>query len=273
MSKRPFVTERPLGRMLAVLIPSMPAIAVVLWVINDLLRNDLAQLMALFHFLWPGFELYISDPDRWAADGYAEVMLLGWAIIIGGVAVLYFTIYSWIFPRYNVRYGQHRVKDGRAYWSSTNMPTQIWDRIWGSPPRNVNDHYVLQSWPLNIIAPRKSLIRITTTLNEPVERSLTDMVVDELVGRQMIGPNHLITSSEVIPYVKPDNRYVGDVFDKRAVELVKSCSDLSFGNPHIRHGVMSEASYYEDDRIFSAIYDDDGPDSTENDELEGEIDG
>lgn len=247
MSDGFFLEAHPQVKGLLLLIPYAPIIALCAAIIQQSWVG-FKDIMALLPAIVPGYTILMdSGYETWSAEGYVEMTMLLIVAITTVIAIIYAMLWSYIFPRYTIRYGTHTVADGRMYWADDNWFVRTWDAWYGSPPRPVINRYVNHGL---IFHPGK-LTKITSTLEEKGRREGYNFIVDEKPSRIIVGPRHIATSDEVMPHINPDLAYTREVFRQRSEELTDATCKLSIANPHIRTDMMRDSSYYEDPRVFN----------------------
>ena len=182
-----------------------------------------------------GIFTYPAGPGQWFVDYWPLLVLM----IMLAVSVL---IFVWALPwrvafkDYVIIRGNTRARDGRVMWSTMNIWTRLWDRIYGTAPRTKVDIWLKTKFWWNPLIPSKGLLRLT--LDREVERpeynGIFTIEARERRYRQYVGHDHMITTDDAQQSRPIPLAHINSNFHSRGQRLVRDTQKFSLANPTVR---------------------------------------
>lgn len=225
------------------------ALVAVYLVLAELLRGNYLFMLDWYQASWvlPALvEITSSQASLeawWAESGTFFLVCTVFIIMVAWTAynmvwkVLFKDYYRIIYKDWDSRMVLTERKEGRLYWSTDNMPTCLWDRWYGSPPRTGHYIWIRYSWwPLfNPFDPSSSMTRIELSPEEAIEvRGSKRIYGHEKPIRKRVGIRQLVTTNEKFETKEVPLEQAKKEFDARTSTLVSVTRELSKGNAAIR---------------------------------------
>lgn len=234
----------PLYELAANVLPKLPIIGILLalaisaissmaagnmWFILDWYRATwvLPQLVAIYSY--PG------GPSEWFADYWPLVMI---AVMLLVSVLIFVWALPWrvAFKDYVIVRGNTRARDGRVMWSTMNIWTRLWDRIYGTEPRKTVDIWLKTKFWWNPLMPSKGLLHLT--LDAEADRPEYDgpfvLTARERQYRRYVGYNHMVTTDDAQQTLPIPLEEITSNFQSRGRLLVDDTQKFSLANPTVR---------------------------------------
>lgn len=229
---------------LASILPKSPLFALLAFLLYDAMAS-LAEGDMFFAYDWyqatwvlpriVGIFLYPGGPGEWFKLFWPLVTLLV-MLAITVIFVIWAIPYRFAFKDYIIIRGNVKVKDARIIWSTDNLWTRIWDRIYGTPPREKVELWLKHKFFWNPILPDRGLVKLT--LDRQIEKPEPDgpftVIAYERRYRRFIALDEMETTddgqqSREIPLDQANGR-----FNDRGKLLVWDTQRFSLANPDVR---------------------------------------
>lgn len=179
--------------------------------------------------------LYPGGPSAWF-ELYWPLALIIVMLLMTVAFVIWSLPYRFCFKDYVIIRGNVKVKDGRVMWSTDNMWTRMWDRAYGTPPRNKVELWLKHRFFWNPLMPNKGLVKLT--LDREIEKPELDgpftLIAFERRYRMFVALDEMVTTddgqqSRLIPLDQANEN-----FNDRGKMLVKDTQKFSLANPRVR---------------------------------------
>ncbi len=234
----------PLYELAATILPKLPIISLLLVLafsaITSMAAGNLWFVMDWYEATWilpqlVGIFTYAGGPGEWFADYWPLVMI---AVMLL-VSVL---IFAWALPwrvafkDYVIVRGNTKARDGRVMWSTMNIWTRLWDRVYGTEPRKTVDIWLKTKFLWNPLMPSKGLLHLT--LDAEADRPEYDgpfvVTARERQYRRYVGYNHMVTTDDAQQTLPIPLDDITANFQSRGRLLVDDTQKFSLANPTVR---------------------------------------
>lgn len=228
----------------ATILPKLPLLTLLLVLMYDALgsmaRGDMWFVMDWYNATWVlphivAIFLYPGGPGAWFQLFWPLAMLLV-ALFLSLAFVAYVLPYRFCFKDYVIIRGNVKVKDGRVMWSTDNIWTKLWDRFYGTPPRDTVEMWLKHRFFWNPLMPNKDLVKLT--LDRKAEHPEMDgpftLTAYERRYRMYVALNEMVTTDDgqqtrPIPLDEANEK-----FRRRGESLVWDAQKFSYANPGVR---------------------------------------
>lgn len=191
-----------------------------------------------------GIVTYTGGPQQWLSDYWPLALLLACL-----AASLLFVIWSlpwrFAFKDYLVVRGNTKSKDGRIMWSTDNTWTRMWDRMYGTPPRDKVELWLKHRFWWNPFLPSKGLIKLT--LDRAIERPEYDGLfiyqAEERRYRMFTGLDEMVTTDDAQQSRPIPLAEINRTFMARSSSLVKDTQKFSLANPNVRLDKLRQGTH------------------------------
>lgn len=234
----------PLYELAANVLPKLPIIGILLALafsaVTSMAAGNMWFVMDWYEATWilpqiVGIFTYAGGPGEWFAD-YWPVVVLAAMLLISLAIFVWALPWRVAFKDYVIVRGNTRARDGRVMWSTMNIWTRLWDRIYGTEPRKTVDIWLKTKFWWNPLIPSKGLLRLT--LDREVERpeynGIFTIEARERRYRQYVGHDHMITTDDAQQSRPIPLAHINSNFHSRGQRLVRDTQKFSLANPTVR---------------------------------------
>lgn len=187
---------------------------------------------------------YSGGPGAWFEDYWPLVALLG-CLAMSLIFVIWSLPWRFAFKDYIVIRGNTKSKDGRIMWSTDNVWTRIWDRIYGTPPRTTVELWLKHRFWWNPLMPQKGLVKLT--LDREVEKprydGLFSYTAEERRYRMYTAYDEMVTTDDAQQSMPIPLSDVNANFASRGQLLVKDTQKFSLANPQVRLEKLKQGTH------------------------------
>lgn len=234
----------PLYELAATVLPKMPIISLLLVLafsaVTSMAAGDYWFVLRWYEATWilpqiVAIFTYPAGPSEWFAL-YYPVVILAVGLF---VSVL---IFGWALPwrvafkDYVIVRGNTKARDGRVMWSTMNIWTRLWDRVYGTEPRKTVDIWLKTKFWWNPLLPSRGLLHLT--LDAEADRPEYDgpftVTARERQYRRYVGYDHMVTTDDAQQTLPIPLDDITANFQSRGRLLVDDTQKFSLANPTVR---------------------------------------
>ncbi len=234
----------PLYELAATILPKLPIISLLLVLafsaVTSMAAGNMWFVMDWYNATWilpqiVGIFTYAGGPGEWFAD-YWPVVVLAAMLLIS------LAIFAWALPwrvafkDYVIVRGNTKARDGRVMWSTMNIWTRLWDRIYGTAPRTKVDIWLKTKSLWNPLLPSRGLLHLT--LDAEADRPEYDgpfvVTARERQYRRYVGYDHMVTTDDAQQTLPIPLEEITSNFQSRGRLLVDDTQKFSLANPTVR---------------------------------------
>lgn len=178
---------------------------------------------------------YSGGPGAWFEDYWPLLMLLG-CLAMSLIFVVWSLPWRFAFKDYIVIRGNTKSKDGRIMWSTDNIWTRIWDRLYGTPPRDKVELWLKHRFWWNPLMPQKGLVKLTLDreLEKPRYDGLFCYTAEERRYRMYTAYDEMVTTDDAQQSRPIPLAEINATFAERSSSLVRDTQKFSLANPTVR---------------------------------------
>lgn len=213
----------------------------------ELMHKNMDFLMDWYHdsYIGPALKDILTQPNGFQIwwSQYGPVFVVVCLIITMLLVTFYVAFWRMFFRGYLKRSEGSTTREGRCYWRSNNSWTRLWDRIYRSPERKLQQYWIHTGWlPLfNPFNPPGCMICVETASDEKCEqRGLYNILVNERPIRRMIAEKKFRSMDALYESGPIPTEYVESEFQDRSTVLIDDTMHLSFGNAENRNRIMQD---------------------------------
>lgn len=234
----------PLYELAATVLPKLPIISLLLVLafsaITSMAAGNMWFVMDWYRATWilpqiVGIFTYASGPGEWFAD-YWPVVVLAAMLLVSVLIFVWALPWRVAFKDYMIIRGNTKARDGRVMWSTMNIWTRLWDRIYGTEPRKTVDIWLKTKLFWNPLMPSKGLLHLT--LDAEADRPEYDgpftVTARERQYRRYVGYNHMVTTDDAQQTLPIPLDDITANFQSRGRLLVDDTQKFSLANPTVR---------------------------------------
>lgn len=234
----------PLYELAATVLPKLPIISLLLVLafsaVTSMAAGNMWFVMDWYNATWilpqiVGIFTYVGGPGEWFADYWPLVMI---AVMLLVSVLIFVWALPWrvAFKDYMIIRGNTKARDGRVMWSTMNIWTRLWDRIYGTEPRKTVDIWLKTKLFWNPLMPSKGLLHLT--LDAEADRPEYDgpftVTARERQYRRYVGYNHMVTTDDAQQTLPIPLDDITANFQSRGRLLVDDTQKFSLANPTVR---------------------------------------
>ena len=234
----------PLYELAATILPKLPIISLLLVLaisaITSMAAGNMWFVLDWYQATWilpqiVGIFTYPAGPGQWFAD-YWPVVVLAAMLLISLAIFVWALPWRVAFKDYVIIRGNTKARDGRVMWSTMNIWTRLWDRIYGTEPRKTVDIWLKTKFWWNPLMPSKGLLHLT--LDAEADRPEYDgpftFTARERQYRRYVGYNHMVTTDDAQQTLPIPLDDITANFQRRGRLLVDDTQKFSLANPTVR---------------------------------------
>ena len=234
----------PLYELAATILPKLPIISLLLVLafsaVTSMAAGNMWFVMDWYRATWilpqlVGIFTYAGGPGEWFADYWPLVMI---AVMLLVSVLIFVWALPWrvAFKDYMIIRGNTKARDGRVMWSTMNIWTRLWDRIYGTEPRKTVDIWLKTKFWWNPLMPSKGLLHLT--LDAEADRPEYDgpftVTARERQYRRYVGYDHMVTTDDAQQTLPIPLDDITANFQSRGRLLVDDTQKFSLANPTVR---------------------------------------
>lgn len=226
------------------ILPKVPLLALLVILMYDALtsmaKGDMWFVMDWYEATWvlPKIVyvfMYPGGPGEWFKL-YWPLFVLLVMLAITIIFVIWSLPYRFAFKDYVIIRGNVKVKDARVMWSTDNIWTRAWDRIYGTPKRDTVELWLKHKFFWNPLLPDKGLVKLTLdrVIEKPEQDGPFTILAYERRYRKFVALNEMVTTDDgqqTRPIPLDD---ANDRFNTRGRLLVWDTQRFSLANPDVR---------------------------------------
>lgn len=234
----------PLYELAATILPKLPIISLLLVLafsaITSMAAGNLWFVMDWYNATWilpqlVGIFTYAGGPGEWFAD-YWPIVVLGVMLLVSVLIFVWALPWRVVFKDYVIVRGNTKARDGRVMWSTINIWTRLWDRLYGTEPRTKVDIWLKTKFWWNPLLPSRGLLRLT--LDAEVEHPEYDgpfvLSAEERRYRRYVDYDHMETTDDAQQTLPIPLEEIASNFQSRGRLLVDDTQKFSLANPTVR---------------------------------------
>lgn len=234
----------PLYELAATILPKLPIISLLLVLafsaVTSMAAGNMWFVMDWYNATWilpqlVGIFTYAGGPGEWIADYWPLVMI---AVMLLVSVLIFVWALPWrvAFKDYMIIRGNTKARDGRVMWSTMNIWTRLWDRIYGTAPRTKVDIWLKTKFWWNPLMPSKGLLHLTldAEADRPEYDGLFTVAARERQYRRYVGYNHMVTTDDAQQTLPIPLEEITSNFQSRGRLLVDDTQKFSLANPTVR---------------------------------------
>ena len=121
-------------------------------------------------------------------------------------------------------------------WSTDNIWTRIWDRLYGTPPRDKVELWLKHRFWWNPLMPQKGLVKLTLDreLEKPRYDGLFCYTAEERRYRMYTAYDEMVTTDDAQQSRPIPLAEINATFAERSSSLVRDTQKFSLANPTVR---------------------------------------
>lgn len=200
-----------------------------MWFVMDWYEATWVLPKLVYVFMYPG------GPGEWFKMFWPLVVLLV-MLLVSLLFVTWSLPYRFVFKDYVIIRGNVKVRDARVMWSTDNMWTRVWDRVYRTPSRDKVELWLKHRFFWNPLLPDKGLVKLTLdrAIEKPEQDGPFTIIAYERRYRKFVALNEMVTTddgqqSREIPLDQANSR-----FNERGKLLVWDTQRFSLANPDVR---------------------------------------
>ena len=234
----------PLYELAVTILPKLPIISLLLVLafsaVTSMAAGNMWFVMDWYNATWilpqiVGIFTYAGGPGEWFAD-YWPVVVLAAMLLVSVLIFVWALPWRVAFKDYMIIRGNTKARDGRVMWSTMNIWTRLWDRIYGTEPRKTVDIWLKTKFWWNPLMPSKGLLHLT--LDAEADRPEYDgpfvLTARERQYRRYVGYNHMVTTDDAQQTLPIPLEEITANFQSRGRLLVDDTQKFSLANPTVR---------------------------------------
>jgi len=234
----------PLYELAANVLPKLPIISLLLVLafsaISSMAAGNMWFILDWYNATWilpqiVGIFTYAGGPGEWFAD-YWPVVVLAAMLLVSVLIFVWALPWRVAFKDYVIVRGNTKARDGRVMWSTMNIWTRLWDRIYGTEPRKNVDIWLKTKFWWNPLMPSKGLLHLTldAEADRPEYDGLFTVTARERQYRRYVGYNHMVTTDDAQQTLPIPLDDITANFQSRGRLLVDDTQKFSLANPTVR---------------------------------------